>query len=69
MIAFFSSSASDFDDDINGLKDFSTAMFVEAAVRCLRVIDPTEDLHHKLPPNMAAQFRAGASIASAIQVS
>lgn len=52
-------------EDIESLKQFSTDMVIESAVRCLDVIQPGLGLPHTLPPNMSARFRLGASIAQA----
>lgn len=56
-------------EDIESLKQFSTDMVIESAVRCLDVIQPGLGLPHTLPPNMSARFRLGASIAQACAVS
>jgi len=51
------------------LKEFSTDLVVEATARCLHAVDPLLDIqHHRLPPSMAAQFRIGTSLATAVQV-
>lgn len=52
-------------EEADSLKQFSTEMVIEAAVRCLDVIQPGLGLPHSLPPNMSARFRVGASIAQA----
>jgi hypothetical protein len=55
------------DDDVRSLRQFSTALVVEATACCLRTIDNTVDINHRLPPSMAAQFRIGANLATAVQ--
>jgi len=59
---------SDIDEDVRSLKEFSTALVVEATARCLHAIDSSLDVQHRLPPSMAAQFRIGTSLATAVQV-
>ena len=61
-------SCSDIDEDVRSLKEFSTDLVVEATARCLRAIDASLDLQYRLPPSMAAQFRIGTSLATAVQV-
>jgi len=61
-------SCSDIDEDVRSLKEFSTDLVVEATARCLRAIDSSLDLQYRLPPSMAAQFRIGTSLATAVQV-
>ena len=60
---------SDIDEDVRSLKQFSTDLVIEATARCLHTIDASLDVHHRLPPSMAAQFRIGTSLATAVQVS
>ncbi|PNF40363.1 Coiled-coil domain-containing protein 22-like protein [Cryptotermes secundus] len=55
----------DVEDDVDSLKQFSTELVIEAAVRCLDVIQPGLGLPHSLPDSMSARFRVGASIAQA----
>jgi len=57
----------DIDDDVRTIRQFSTALVVEAAACCLRTIDSSVDINHRLPPSMAAQFRIGSSLATAVQ--
>ena len=59
---------SDIEEEIDSLKHFTTELVVEAAVRCLDVIQPGLGLPHSLPDSMSARFRVGASIAQACQV-
>lgn len=59
---------SEIDTNVQGLKQFTTSMFVEATARCLHAIDSSIDVPYRLPPSMAAQFRIGANIATAVQV-
>lgn len=59
---------SDVEDDVDSLKQFSTELVIEAAVRCLDVIQPGLGLPHSLPDSMSARFRVGASIAQACKV-
>lgn len=59
---------SDVDEDVRSLKQFSTDLVVEATARCLHAVDPSLDVQHHLPPSMAAQFRIGTSLATAVQV-
>jgi len=59
---------SDIDEDVRSLKQFSTALVVEATARCLHTIDSSLDVQYRLPPSMAAQFRIGTSLATAVQV-
>ncbi|CAH1778226.1 unnamed protein product [Owenia fusiformis] len=53
-------------EDVQSLVQFSTELIIEATVRCLKMIDPQTDLPMTLPPAMAARFRLGTSLASAI---
>jgi len=62
-------SCSDIDEDVRSLKQFSTDLVIEATARCLHTVDASLDVHHRLPPSMAAQFRIGTSLATAVQVS
>ncbi|PSN38748.1 Coiled-coil domain-containing protein 22 [Blattella germanica] len=55
----------DIEEEIDSLKHFSTDLVIEAAVRCLDVIQPGLGLPHSLPDSMSARFRVGASIAQA----
>nr|CAD7394719.1 unnamed protein product [Timema cristinae] len=55
----------DIEDELDSIGQFTTELVVEAAVRCLDVIQPGLGLPHSLPPNMAARFHLGASIAQA----
>jgi len=59
---------SDIDEDVRSLKQFSTTLVVEATAQCLHSIDSSLDIQYRLPPSMAAQFRIGTSLATAIQV-
>ena len=59
---------SDIDEDVRSLKQFSTALVVEAAACCLHAIDSSLDVQYRLPPSMAAQFRIGTGLATAVQV-
>ncbi|XP_070696355.1 coiled-coil domain-containing protein 22 [Pempheris klunzingeri] len=56
-------------EDIDGVRQFSSELIVEAVVRCLRVIDPGlgSALPTSLPPGMSARFRVGMSLAQACQ--
>ncbi|KAJ8871869.1 hypothetical protein PR048_028209 [Dryococelus australis] len=58
----------DIEEDVATIGEFSTDLVVEAAVRCLDIIQPGLGLSHKLPPNMSARYRLGASIAQACKV-
>ncbi|KDR22311.1 Coiled-coil domain-containing protein 22 [Zootermopsis nevadensis] len=55
----------DIEEDVESLKNFSTELVIEAAVRCLDVIQPGLGLPHSLPDSMSTRFRVGASIAQA----
>lgn len=59
---------SDIEEEVDSLKNFSTELVIEAAVRCLDVIHPGLGLPHSLPDSMSARFRVGASIAQACKV-
>lgn len=52
-----------------GLKQLTAELVVEAAVKCLRVIQPSLSLPHSLPPSMSARYKIGADIAEACIVS
>jgi len=67
ILYYLRSVGCDIGHDVHGLKQFTTSMFVEAAARCIRAIDLSVDVHYRLPPSMAAQFRVGANIAAAVQ--
>ncbi|KAM9343093.1 coiled-coil domain-containing protein 22 [Pholidichthys leucotaenia] len=56
-------------EEIDGVKQFSSELIVEAVVRCIRVIDPGlgSTLTTSLPPGMSARFRVGMSVAQACQ--
>ncbi|XP_063224121.1 coiled-coil domain-containing protein 22 homolog [Bacillus rossius redtenbacheri] len=58
----------DIEEEVTTIGEFSTELVVEAAVRCLDIIQPGLGLEHKLPPNMSARYRLGASIAQACKV-
>jgi hypothetical protein len=66
--AFVLNCYSDIEEDVDNLKHFSTELIIEAAVRCLDVIQPGLGLPHFLPDSMSARFRVGASIAQACKV-
>ncbi|KAK7789358.1 hypothetical protein R5R35_010313 [Gryllus longicercus] len=55
----------DIEDEIDSLKLFSPELVVQAAVKCLDIIQPQLGLPHSLPPSMSARFRLGASLAQA----
>ncbi|XP_014674307.1 PREDICTED: coiled-coil domain-containing protein 22 homolog [Priapulus caudatus] len=55
----------DVEDEVQSLRDFSTATVVEAAVKCLCVIDQKFDMSPVLPPGMSARYRIGTSLAEA----
>uniref|UniRef100_A0A3Q0RHJ8 Coiled-coil domain-containing protein 22 n=1 Tax=Amphilophus citrinellus TaxID=61819 RepID=A0A3Q0RHJ8_AMPCI len=59
----------DVSEDIDGVKQFSSELIVEAVVACIRVIDPGlgSALPSSLPPGMSARFRVGMSLAQACQ--
>ena len=59
---------SDIDEDVRSLKQFSTDLVFEATARCLHTIDSSLDVQYRLPPSMAAQFRIGTALATAVQV-
>ncbi|XP_047459580.1 coiled-coil domain-containing protein 22 [Mugil cephalus] len=56
-------------EETDSVKQFSSELIVEAAVRCIRVIDPGlgSALPTSLPPGMSARFRVGMSLAQACQ--
>ncbi|XP_067005460.2 coiled-coil domain-containing protein 22 homolog [Anabrus simplex] len=51
------------EEDVGSLKQFTAELVVEAAVRCLDIIQPGLGLPHSLPPSMSARFRLGANLA------
>lgn len=55
----------DLDEDLQGLEEFSTEMVVQAAARCLKVIQPDIDISDTLPQNMASRFHLSCAIAEA----
>lgn len=57
-------------EEIDSVKQFSSELIVEAVVRCILVIDPSQGsvLPISLPPGMSARFRVGMSLAQACQV-
>ncbi|CAH1400021.1 unnamed protein product [Nezara viridula] len=55
----------DLDEDIQGLEEFSTEMVVQAAARCLKIIQPDIDISDTLPQNMASRFHLSCAIAEA----
>uniref|UniRef100_A0A3B3E1S8 Coiled-coil domain-containing protein 22 n=1 Tax=Oryzias melastigma TaxID=30732 RepID=A0A3B3E1S8_ORYME len=59
----------DVDEDVDGVRQFTSELLVEAVVRCIRVIDPGLGgaLAPSLPPGMSARFRVGMSLAQACQ--
>ena len=65
---YFLLFCSDIEEEIDSLKHFTTELVIEAAVRCLDVIQPGLGLPHSLPDSMSARFRVGASIAQACKV-
>ncbi|XP_035740613.1 coiled-coil domain-containing protein 22 homolog isoform X1 [Vespa mandarinia] len=52
-------------EEVTNLSGFDTETVVEATVKCLDTIRPGLGLHTTLPPNMAARFRLGATLAQA----
>ncbi|XP_015187507.1 PREDICTED: coiled-coil domain-containing protein 22 homolog [Polistes dominula] len=52
-------------EEVTNLSGFDTETVVEATVKCLDAIRPGLGLHTTLPPNMAARFRLGATLAQA----
>ena len=59
---------SDIEEDVVSLMQFSTELIVEAAARCVRVVNSELDVPSKLPPSMSARFRVGTALATGIQV-
>ncbi|XP_068183815.1 coiled-coil domain-containing protein 22 [Antennarius striatus] len=59
----------DIGEDTGSIREFTSELIVEAAVRCIRVIDPGlgGTLPTSLPPGMSARFRVGMSLAQACQ--
>lgn len=55
----------DIEEDVTNLSRFNTELVVEAAVRCLEIIRPGLGASTKVPANMAARFRLGATLAQA----
>lgn len=55
---------------MDGIRQFSSELLVEAVVRCIRAIHPSlgATLPTALPPGMSARFRVGVSLAQACQV-
>ncbi|GIY14863.1 coiled-coil domain-containing protein 22 homolog [Caerostris darwini] len=51
-------------DEINSLKEFTTEAAIEGVVRCLKLINPSLELSHHVPPNMSARYRLGSALAS-----
>ncbi|CAL1291564.1 unnamed protein product [Larinioides sclopetarius] len=50
-------------DEINSLKEFTTEAAIEGVVRCLKLINPSLELSHHVPPNMSARYRLGSNLA------
>jgi hypothetical protein len=60
---------SNIEEDIQSLGQFSTDLVVEAAVRCLEIIQPGHGIPMTLPQNVAARFHVSTSIAETCKVS
>lgn len=60
----------DVSEDVDGVKQFSSELIVQAVVTCIRVIDPGLGcaMPTSLPSGMSARFRMGMSLAQACQV-
>ncbi|GFT93909.1 coiled-coil domain-containing protein 22 homolog [Nephila pilipes] len=50
--------------EINSLKEFTTEAAIEGVVRCLKLINPSLELSHHVPPNMSARYRLGSTLAT-----
>ncbi|GFU96946.1 coiled-coil domain-containing protein 22 homolog [Trichonephila clavipes] len=50
--------------EINSLKEFTTEAAIEGVVRCLKLINPSLELSHHVPPNMSARYRLGSTLAA-----
>lgn len=50
--------------EISSLKEFTTEAAIEGVVRCLKLINPTLEISHHVPPNMSARYRLGSTLAS-----
>lgn len=53
----------DVEEDVQSLKDFTTELVVEAAAKCLRLINPALTVPSRLPPGMSARYRLGTTLA------
>lgn len=59
---------SNLDEEVSSVGDFTPELVIEAASRCLNIIQPNLDLPLILPANMAMRFKATAAIATACKV-
>ncbi|XP_046688253.1 coiled-coil domain-containing protein 22-like, partial [Homalodisca vitripennis] len=53
------------EDDVVSLRQLTSELVVEAAVRCLNIIQPGLSLSPQLPPSMSARYKVGTAIAEA----
>ncbi|XP_054706190.1 coiled-coil domain-containing protein 22 homolog [Uloborus diversus] len=51
-------------DEINSLREFTTENAIEGVVRCLKLVNPSLELSHHVPPNMSARYRLGSELAT-----
>jgi len=63
----FDNIGCDFAKKHEQLTELTTEEIVEAAVNCLKIIDPDFKMSSKFPPGMSARFRVGTTIAQACQ--
>lgn len=52
-------------EDVSSLREFTTEIVIEGVVRCLKLINPSLELSHHVPPSMSARYRVGSALASA----
>ena len=63
-----SSHFSDISNDLQTIREFTANMVIEAASKCLHLINEDINLPTSLPESMSTRFRIGASLAAACQV-
>ncbi|XP_035231883.1 coiled-coil domain-containing protein 22 homolog [Stegodyphus dumicola] len=51
-------------DDVHSLKEFTTESAIEGVIRCLKLINPSLEISHHVPPSMSARYRLGSTLAS-----
>ena len=68
IVHFFDVFTSNIEDETASLREFTVAMVVEAAAKCLLRINDQLEIPTVLPQSMSTRFRVGSTLAQACKV-